>query len=56
MSRTKDAIMEIIEWYGYIPKNYTFNDYHIEKQRLKDEKKNIKEFSKSSSKRSNSDQ
>lgn len=30
MSRTKDAIMDIIDRYGYIPKGYTFTDYHKE--------------------------
>jgi hypothetical protein len=32
MSKTKGAIMDIIDWYGYIPDGYTFKDYNKELQ------------------------
>ncbi len=42
MSRTKDVIMDIMDWYGYIPKGYTFTDYHkdVEKRKQKNQESN----------------
>lgn len=33
MSKTKGAIMDIMDWYGYIPDGYTFKDYNTELQK-----------------------
>jgi len=33
MSKTKGAIMDIIDWYGDIPHNYTFKDYNDDVQK-----------------------
>ena len=33
MSKTKGAIMDIMDWYGYIPDNYTFKDYNDDIQK-----------------------
>lgn len=39
MSKTKDVIMDIMDWYGYIPKNYTFEDYHRDVKKRKEQNK-----------------
>ena len=41
MSKTKDAIMDIIDWYGYIPENYTFEDYNRDVQQKTQKRKDI---------------
>lgn len=33
MSKTKGAIMDILDWYGYIPDGYTFKDYNDDVQK-----------------------
>lgn len=32
--------MDIMEWYGYLPKNYTFEDYHRDVQKRQQENQN----------------
>jgi len=34
--------MDIMDWYGYIPKGYTFTDYHkdVEKRKQKNQESN----------------
>jgi hypothetical protein len=41
MSRTKDAIMDIIEWYGHIPQGYTFKDYNKDAEKKKQQRTDI---------------
>jgi len=56
MSRTKDAIMDIMDWYGYIPEGYTFLDYSKEKKSRENAQQISKEFSETGDQGSNSDQ
>ena len=50
MSRTKDMIMDIMDLYGYIPKDYTFEDYFRDIK--KNEKRSTKDKTEEASKES----